>query len=69
MIGKYAFGFEWGAMAALLIATAMYCVGGRAGKKDTTSYNSNRRSFFGGKRSKSTRSRTSHFDSSKEYNV
>ena len=54
-LGKYAFGLEWAAMAALLVATVLFCLGGK-GQKDKTSYNAGRRSFFGGKRSKSTKS-------------
>lgn len=68
-IGKYAFGFEWAAWACLLISTALFCAGGSATKKDKTSYSTGRRSFFGGKRSKSTRSRGSFIDggATKEY--
>jgi hypothetical protein len=54
-LGKYAFALEWSAMAALLIATVLFCLGGKS-QKDKTSYNAGRRSFFGGKRSKSTKS-------------
>lgn len=38
ILGKYAFSFNWGAFAALLIATVMFGIGG------TSSKNSNRRS-------------------------
>lgn len=54
-IGEYAFGLEWAAFACLLIATVLFCLGGKS-QKDTTSYNAGRRSFFGGKRAKSTKS-------------
>lgn len=51
-VGSYAFGFSWGAWAALLIATTLFCVGvrGRAG----SSRDYKRRSGGG-----STRRRTS----------
>ena len=67
-LGKYAFGFEWAAWACLLIATILFYVAGSTSKRDPTSYSSNRRSLFGGKRSKSTRSRGSFIDGErKEY--
>lgn len=47
-IGTYAFGFIWGAFAALLIATVLFCLGTRGDK-----------SGFG-RRTKSVRSRRSH---------
>jgi hypothetical protein len=31
-VGTYAFGFSWGAWAALLIATVLFCAGMRASK-------------------------------------
>jgi len=68
-IGEYAFGFEWAAWACLLISTALFCSGGSKRKSDPVAYESNRRSFFGGKRSKSTKSTHSAFDSNKEYGV
>ncbi|KAI0458076.1 SUR7/PalI family-domain-containing protein [Xylaria acuta] len=46
-IGVYAFGFTWGAWAALFIATALFCVGMR-GKKDG---HAGGRSHWGRKRS------------------
>ena len=61
-IGSYAFGFEWAAWACFLISTILFCLAGGSRRKDATAYNSNRRSFFGGKRSKSTRSRGSFID-------
>lgn len=33
VLGQYAFGFSWGAWAALFIATALFCIGSRAGKE------------------------------------
>ncbi|KAJ2988507.1 hypothetical protein NUW58_g3941 [Xylaria curta] len=51
-IGIYAFGFTWGAWAALFIATALFCIGIRS-KKDNTG-----RSRWGRKRS--VRSRRSY---------
>ena len=55
-IGNYAFGFEWAAWACFLIATILYCVGGRS-RRNETSYGSNKGGgLFGGKRSKSTKS-------------
>ena len=71
-LGKYAFGFEWAAFACFLLATIFFCLGGR-GRKDSTkshSTSSSRSPIFGGKRSKSTRSQGSFFNSDadrKEY--
>ncbi|KAI0426930.1 SUR7/PalI family-domain-containing protein [Xylaria sp. FL1042] len=53
-IGKYAFGFTWGAWAALFIATVLFCVGIR-GKRDNYSTGGTR---WGRKRS--VRSRRSY---------
>ncbi|TGJ83356.1 hypothetical protein E0Z10_g5396 [Xylaria hypoxylon] len=53
-IGRYAFGFTWGAWAALFIATALFCVGIRA-KKD--SFATGSRSWG---RKRSVRSRRSY---------
>ena len=61
-IGSYAFGFEWAAWGCFLISTVLFCIAGGSRKKDSTAYSSNRRSFFGGKRSKSSRSRGSFID-------
>jgi hypothetical protein len=55
-IGKYAFGFEWAAWACFLIASILYCVAGGASRRSETTYGTGRRNFFGGKRSKSTKS-------------
>lgn len=33
-LGKYAFGFSWGAWAALLISTILFCIGRRNNKSD-----------------------------------
>ncbi|EXJ78680.1 hypothetical protein A1O1_09082 [Capronia coronata CBS 617.96] len=63
-IGKYAFGFEWAAFACFLISTVLFCMAGSS-RRDTTT-TSTRRSFFKGRRSKSTRSRGS-FVQDKEY--
>lgn len=50
-IGKYAFGFSWGAWVALLIATVLFFLGTR----NTDGYSSRR-----WRRSRSTRSRRSY---------
>ncbi|KAK3710194.1 Eisosomes component [Vermiconidia calcicola] len=55
-LGKYAYGFTWGAMACFLIATILLCIGGSKGKDDYS-----KSSSFGRKRS--TRSRGSFRDS------
>ena len=52
-LGRMAFGFVWGAMACLLLATVFFCVGGAMSKRDSSS-------GFG--RKKSTRSRGSFLD-------
>jgi len=61
-VGKYAFGFEWGAFACFFLSTVLFCIGGGARRDTTTS----KRRGFGGKRSRSTRSRGS-FVHDKEY--
>jgi hypothetical protein len=53
-VGRYAFGFSWGAWAALLISLVLYCIGTRAGKD---------KGYSGGRRwgrQKSVRSRRSY---------
>ena len=62
-LGKYAYGFTWGAFAAYLIATVLFCAGGAAGKGSSSSGGG--KSYFGRKRSqKSARSnRGSFYDS------
>ena len=60
-LGRYAFGFIWAAMACLLIATILFCMGGSAGRREST-YTSRTggRSFFNRfGRNKSTRTRGS----------
>lgn len=54
-IGVYAFGFAWGAWAALLIATGLLAAGVRGGSKADRS-----RSRRWGRRQRSVRSRRSH---------
>ncbi|KAK3336113.1 SUR7/PalI family-domain-containing protein [Cercophora scortea] len=54
-VGTYAFGFSWGAWAALLISTILFCIGRHSNKTDAPS--SGRR---WGRRSRSTRSRRSY---------
>lgn len=59
-IGRYSFGFMWGAFAALLLSTVLFCLAGssdRNKRESTTSYSS-KKSFFG-RRNRSTRSRGS----------
>lgn len=54
-IGTYAFGFSWGAWAALLIAAMLFCAGFRSGRRSDRVSSSRR-----WRRSRSTRSRKSH---------
>ncbi|KAL8945674.1 MAG: hypothetical protein Q9183_008019 [Haloplaca sp. 2 TL-2023] len=63
-LGRYNFGFMWGAVAALFLATLMECIGGVTGKKDKTySSRTGGKKFFGRKKStKSNRSRGSFID-------
>ncbi|KAK7892720.1 Eisosomes component [Exophiala xenobiotica] len=60
IIGKYAFGFEWAALACFFLSTVLFCIGGAAREKTSS------KRGFGGKRSRSTRSRSS-FVRDKEY--
>lgn len=62
--GHYAFGWTWGAFAAYLVCTILYCVGGSVGKNDTPR---TRKSYFSRKRS--TRSRGSFIDSESQRRV
>jgi len=67
-IGKYAFGFEWASFACFFLATVLFCVGGSAAKRDTYGSSKPKKGgFFGGKRSRSTRSRGSFINGDKEY--
>ncbi|KAF4549264.1 SUR7/PalI-like protein 3 [Elsinoe fawcettii] len=61
-LGRYAYGFSWGAVAAFLLATVLFCIGGSVGGRDN---HSSRR--FGRKRS--TRSRGSFIDSESQRRV
>ncbi|KAJ3552072.1 hypothetical protein NPX13_g11204 [Xylaria arbuscula] len=54
-IGTYAFGFTWGAWAAIFIATILFCIGIR-GKKDNYAPSGSR----WGRRNRSVRSRRSY---------
>jgi len=57
-LGRYAFGFNWGATAALLIATVLFCVGGGVSKDKDSRRNrnaKNRGSFIDGDASSFTR--------------
>ncbi|KAK3383524.1 actin cortical patch SUR7/pH-response regulator pali [Lasiosphaeria ovina] len=53
-LGRYAFGFSWGAWAALLISTILFCLGRRSTKEDGAP----RRTW--GRRRASTRSQKSY---------
>lgn len=66
-IGAYAFGFEWAAAACFFLASVLFCLSGSRGKEKKTTYSAKRRNFFGGKRSRSTRSRGSFINGNKEY--
>ncbi|MCJ1312114.1 hypothetical protein MMC25_005788 [Agyrium rufum] len=63
-VGTKAFGFIWGAMGALLLATILFCIGGATGRKDKSTYSSrtNGRSFFGRNKSTTNRNRGSFID-------
>lgn len=52
-IGTYAFGFSWGAVAALFLANVLFCIGVRGER----SYGGGRR---GWRRNRSVRSRSSY---------
>ncbi|KAI4183428.1 MAG: hypothetical protein LQ346_006336 [Caloplaca aetnensis] len=70
-LGRYNFGFMWAAVAALFLATLLFCVGGVTGKKDKayTSRAGGRR-FFGRKKStKSARSRGSFIDPERQRRI
>lgn len=58
-IGQYAFGFLWGAVACLFLASVFFCIGGSASKKSEYGGGSSGRRFG---RNKSTRSRGSFID-------
>jgi hypothetical protein len=58
-LGKYNFGFEWAAMACLVLAMILFCAGGAASRKET---NYSKRSGGFMSRKKSTRSRGSFID-------
>ncbi|KAL1301459.1 hypothetical protein AAFC00_005709 [Neodothiora populina] len=63
--GRYAFGWTWGAFAAYLVCTVLYCVGGSVGKNKTD--RTAKKSMFSRKRS--TRSRGSFIDSESQRRV
>jgi len=55
-LGRYGFGFSWGAWAALLVATVLFCMGRHRDKRSSTAAPANRR--WG--RRRSTQSRRSY---------
>jgi len=60
-LGRYAFGFSWGAWAALLISTILFCLARRSHTKDRYAHGTPRKSFgWGGPSRKSTGSRRSY---------
>ncbi|KAL8710241.1 MAG: hypothetical protein Q9220_005172 [cf. Caloplaca sp. 1 TL-2023] len=62
-LGRYNFGFMWAAVAALFLATVLFCVGGVTGKKDKGyTKRTGGKSFFGRKKSTASRSRGSFID-------
>lgn len=63
--GHYAFGWTWGAFAAYLVCTILYCVGGSVGKNNSD--RTAKKSMFSRKRS--TRSRGSFIDSESQRRV
>lgn len=59
-IGRYAFGFTWGAWAAMFLAMIFLFLGSRSGSTDNVrARSSNRGTFF--RRNKSTRSKRGSF--------
>jgi hypothetical protein len=64
ILGKMAFGFMWGAVGCLTLATVLYCMGGRSSHSSDGYVG--RRGFFGPRRHASTRSGGS-FNARKEY--
>ncbi|CAF9929999.1 MAG: hypothetical protein GOMPHAMPRED_005537 [Gomphillus americanus] len=56
-LGRYAFGFNWGAMAALFLASIMFCLGGTMSKDSSRRSKDakNRGSFVNGETSSFTR--------------
>ncbi|KAF2225336.1 SUR7/PalI family-domain-containing protein [Elsinoe ampelina] len=62
-LGRYAYGFTWGAVAAFMLSTVLFCIGGSVGGRDSSSHSSR----FGRKRS--TRSRGSFIDSESQRRV
>ena len=63
-LGRYAYGFTWGAMACFLVSTVLFCLGGSVGKDRS---NKSSKSSFGRKRS--TRSRGSFVDTESAHRV
>ncbi|PNS15929.1 hypothetical protein CAC42_4330 [Sphaceloma murrayae] len=57
-LGRYGYGFTWGAVAAFMLSTVLFCIGGSVGGSDK---HTSGKSRFGRKRS--TRSRGSFVDS------
>lgn len=67
-IGTYAYAFTWAAFACFLIATVLFCMGGKVGKDDSN--RTAKKSYFGRKRStRSSRSRGSFIDSESQRRV
>jgi len=64
-LGKFAFGFTWGAAVALFLASVLYFLGCCTGRK--SDHVSSRKSFFG--RKASTRSRGSFIDTESQGRV
>lgn len=51
-LGRYAFGFTWGAWAALFLAMIFLCLGAKSNSNDTVKTRSSKRGVFGRKQSK-----------------
>lgn len=68
-LGRYAFGFEWAAVACFFLATVFFCIGGSAAKKESygSTKKKNKGGFFKGRRNDSVRSRGSFINGDKEY--
>lgn len=54
-LGRYGFGFQWAAVAALFIASALFCAGGTTSKDSSRRSAKNRGSFIDGDASSFTR--------------
>ncbi|KAK4893356.1 Eisosomes component [Elasticomyces elasticus] len=69
-LGVKAYAFTWATMACYLLATILFCLGGRVGKEENKYSKGTGTSYFGRKKStRSTRSRGSFIDSESQRRV